>query len=339
MNLHKLKFGCPPAPADSRDRVFKPRLALTEYPDIDLREHCPSVRDQQDLGACTAFGTTALCNFVRMKKGLPVWLPSPLFTYYATREKYGEQNQDNGAYVRDALKSTVKEGLAMERMWPYDTGKFALKPSDSVYENAEKHQTLEYLNISSFDKNAFLSCLNEGYPFVFGIKLYPSFMSSSGGKIPHPDKTKEAPVGGHCMLCVGYLKKDNGDEFLIVQNSWNIWWGEVGYCYIPMSYFLEDAYDLWTVRDIEAPADDEADPIVVPEPIPVPAPEPAPIPEPEPPAPIPTPTPTPEPVPVPEPTPAPEPAPVVMEDVSFSKHRIIVIIIFILLSLLFTILG
>jgi len=332
MNTDKIKFGCPVAPADSRDRVYKPRLDQTIFLDIDLRPLCPAVRNQKNLGACTAFGTTSLFNFVRMKHGLPAWLPSPLFTYYATREKYGEQNLDNGAYVRDALKSTVKDGVAMERVWPYVTNRFTEKPSPAVYADAEKHQTLEYLSIPSSLRSSLLFCLSEGYPFVFGIQVYPSFMNSNDGIIPVPDKTKEASVGGHCMLCVGYKKNSDGVEVLIVQNSWSSLWGDNGYCYIPLSYFMDSAYDVWTIRNTEAPADDTSDPV---EPDPAPSPEP-PAPVPEPVVPVP-PAPTPDPV-VPVP-PAPNPAPTpVADEPKISRMGIVVILIFILLSVLFTIL-
>lgn len=332
-SLH-IKFGCPKAPADSRDKTFKSKVSLAEFPEMDLRDQCPAVRNQKDLGACTAFGTTSLFNFVRMKKGLPKWLPSPLFTYYATREKYGEQNIDSGAYVRDALKSTVKDGVAMERLWPYDTGRFDVKPGEQIYSNAEKHQTLEYLSISSFDKSAFLGCLAEGYPFVFGIKVYSSFMCPKKGLVTNPDKTKEALLGGHCMLCVGYAKIDDA-EYMIVQNSWSTMWGDNGYGYIPMDYFITESYDFWTIRDTEAPDDDTAD--VEPEPEPIPAPEPGPVPAPEPaPAPVPEPIPT----PAPEPEPKPIPTPIVYDyDMTFNQWRpIIAIIVFILFLLLFTIL-
>jgi len=337
MNTDKIKFGCPVAPADSRDRAYKPRLDQTIFLDVDLRPQCPAIRNQKNLGACTAFGTTSLFNFVRMKHGLASWLPSPLFTYYATREKYGEQNMDNGAYVRDALKSTVNDGVAMERVWPYVVSRFTEKPSPQVYADAEKHQTLEYLSLSRTDKAALLACLSEGYPFVFGIPVYPSFMNPTGGFVPLPDKVTEASIGGHCMLCVGYKKNSDGVEVLIVQNSWSIYWGDNGYCYIPLSYFMDSAYDVWTIRTTEAPVDDVAD-----EP---PAPEPEPEPAPEPPAPEPEPEPAPEP-PAPEPEPAPEPPtpipiPVpepVVNDSKTSKMGIVVILIFILLLLLFTIL-
>jgi hypothetical protein len=267
-----------------------------------------------------------------MKKGLPVWLPSPLFTYYTTRAKYGEENQDNGAFVRDALKSTVKDGVAMERVWPYAVGKFNVKPDQKAYDNAEKHQTLAYLNIGSFDKKAFLGCLAEGYPFVFGIRLYTSFMNSRKGIISVPDKSKEAMQGGHCMLCVGYQNREDG-EYLIVQNSWTALWGDKGYCYIPMSYFLDEAYDLWTIRDTEVALDDVADEVetiedvVIVDPPAPPAPAPEPLPEPAP-QPIPVPTPAP-PVPTPEP---------ITQDFegSFNRTgRIIAIIVFILFLLLF----
>jgi hypothetical protein len=218
--------------------------------------------------------------------------------------------------------------------------KFAEEPPIQVWQDAEKHQTLEYLYIDSTDKAAFLNCLNDGFPFVFGIKLYQSFVNSFetvfGGKVKIPDRVNEKLLGGHCMMAVGYQKNDDGTEFVIVQNSWGEDWGDKGFCYIPMEYFMSnDTFDFWTIRSTEVCDTDEPDVI------PTPTPEP-PAPTPEPPAPIP-PTPTPEPpAPTPEPPapipPAPEPpapAPEPKENIWKSPfiYGAVVFIIFLLIFL------
>jgi hypothetical protein len=307
MDPRQLKFGCSKEPEDARDYLYKSRVSkslLEGITFIDLREQCTSVKNQRNLGACTAFGTTSLFEFVRKKNKLVEWKASPLFTYYATRAAVNQQDEDTGAYVRDALKSAVRDGVAFERLWPYVPSRFSVKPPQEVYDNAEKHQAVEYLRLDNKSKESFVGCLLEGYPFIFGILLYSSFMESFeatfGGKISEPDKTKEEVLGGHCMLAVGYQKNDDGLEYIIAQNSWGVGWGDLGFCYIPMNYFLTDSFDFWTIKLTEVCDEDTTDPLPpVPEP---PKPEPSPEPVPEPPKPEPVP-----PTPAPEPPPAPVP--------------------------------
>jgi hypothetical protein len=335
------KYGCIPQPEDPRDLRYVKTSASLNFDSIDLRPNCSDIKDQGNLGACSAFGSTELFNFVRNKNKLVSWNPSPLFTYYSTRKLTNQEATDSGACVRDALKSTVKDGVAMERIWPYDISKFAENPPQDVWDNAEKHQTLQYLSIDSTNKNAILNCLNEGYPFIFGIKLYQSFNSISvlfGGRVPEPNRNTEKLLGGHCMMAVGYLKNLDGSESIIVQNSWGKDWGDQGFCYIPMNYFMSnDTFDFWTIRSTESCDTDTPDP--TPEPIVPPAP--TPIPEPEPivpptptPAPIVPPKPTPEPSPTPEPIVPPIPAP--EEAISIWKKPVTYFIIFfVIASLLF----
>lgn len=299
MNIDDFKSGCVKQKVDPRDRNYIPKFThWTELNDIDLRPGCKPSRSQGYIGACTAFASTALFDFIRRKNSTVNWQPSPLFTYYATRLAAKLENQDSGATVKEALKSTVRDGVCMERLWPYEQAKYTERPPEEAWLDAEKHQAVEYLWISDFDKNIWLNCLNDGYPFMFGIYLYSSFfdpiLSLMGGIIPEPDRDNEKRIGGHCMLAVGYIKNYNGQEYVIVQNSWGTDWGDKGYCYIPMSYMVSnDTFDFWTIKLTEKCEEDTEDPLP-----PEPTPEPEP-PKPEPPLPTPEP-PTPTPPVVPE---------------------------------------
>ena len=92
-----------------------------------------------------------------------------------------------------------------------------------------------------------------------------------------------------------------------------------------MEYFLSDAYDLWTIRNTEAPLGDVADKDVV---IPVPVPVPVPV--------VVTDPVVPEPIPEPVvPAPAPAPVVVVPENKGSPKLRIVAAIVFALVSLFF----
>lgn len=287
MLLENFKSGCVKQNIDARDRKFKPRaIPWQEIGDIDLRPGCSTPRAQGEIGSCTAFAATSMFDFVRKKHSKVTWKPSPLFTYYATRIVVADLLEDSGATIRDAIKSTVRDGVSMERIWPYITDRYNDRPPEEAWLVAEKHQTLEYLVLKDTDRNEWLNCLNDGYPFIFGINLYTSFFdpifSMLGGYMQDPDRFEEKIVGAHCMMAVGYIKNYNNKSYVIVQNSWGTEWGDRGYCYIPLSYMMSsDTFDFWTIRLTETTdeynSDSEDKPKPVIEPAIEPVIEPAPI--------------------------------------------------------------
>ena len=330
MNIEDFKSGCNKQKEDPRDRNYKPKLVnWTELEDIDLRKDCSVPRAQGNIGSCTAFATTSMFDFVRRKHSLVSWQPSPLFTYYATRKAVDPVLTDSGATVRDALKSAARDGVSMERVWPYVIEKYNEHPPEEAWKIAEKHQALEYLRINDYDKNEWLNCLNDGYPFVFGINLYESFfdpiMQLMGGFMIDPDRWNEKVVGAHCMMAVGYIKNYNGKKYVIVQNSWGTNWGDKGYCYIPLTYMMSnDTFDFWTIRLTETSDEYMSDPVEEVKPAPVIEPTPEPVVEPvvEPPT-----------IEIVEPVVTPTPEPVVV--VEESKSKITIFHIVMLVGLIF----
>jgi C1A family cysteine protease len=292
MNIEDFKHGCNKQAEDPRDRAYKPKLVnWTDLEDIDLRKDCSVPRAQGNIGSCTAFATTSMFDFVRRKNSMVSWQPSPLFTYYATRKAVDPVLTDSGATVRDALKSAARDGVSMERVWPYVIEKYNEHPPEEAWNIAEKHQALEYLRINDYDKNEWLNCLNDGYPFVFGINLYESFfdpiMQLMGGFMIDPDRWNEKIVGAHCMMAVGYIKNYNGKKYVIVQNSWGTNWGDKGYCYIPLTYMMSnDTFDFWTIRLTETSDEYASDPVEEVKPEPEPLPEPVPVIDPPAPEPV-----------------------------------------------------
>ena len=272
-------LGYVPDKEDARDYIFKASLSTSNETDsIDLTQgdlFLP-IRQQGKLGSCTAFAVGALIEFIRAKKNLVSWETSPLFTYYTTRQQANEIFEDLGAMLRDVFKGVGVYGTTKEEMWPYDVSQFTVTPPASAYEHAEKHQALVYYRIQN-NKEDLLACLKEGYPFVFGINLYESFMRTQTDwlvweKVPMFDPTKEKLIGGHAMLAVGFFTE--GEKVYIkARNSWGTEVGLGGYHHIPIEYFLQQlGADFWTIRELEYLEEDK----VVPKPKPAPVP-PAPV--------------------------------------------------------------
>jgi C1A family cysteine protease len=214
---------------------------------VDLRKSCSPVENQGQLGSCTANALVGALEFIEVKNKLPYADLSRLFIYYNERVIEHTVKSDNGAMIRNGIKSLSKEGVCTEDAWPYDISRFAAKPSAKCYQLALSHKITNYHRIISL--NDMRSCLAEGFPFVFGFSVYDAFESDKVAQtgILNMPKTGERMLGGHAVLAVGY---DDKSRRFIVRNSWGDGWGKKGYFTMPYDYAANTnlADDFWTIR-------------------------------------------------------------------------------------------
>jgi C1A family cysteine protease len=187
-----------------------------------------------------------------LKQGLTNFMPSRLFIYYNERVAEGDVASDNGAQIRDGVKSVAQLGVCNETQWPYDTTQFAVKPGDDCYQSALANLVEQYISLDNTDINQLKSCLSEGNPFVFGFTVYQSFegpIVAQTGVLPMP-AANEASIGGHAVLAVGY---DDAQNAFIVRNSWGANWGLAGYFYMPYNYMTNPdlTSDFWVIKLVE----------------------------------------------------------------------------------------
>jgi C1A family cysteine protease len=222
---------------------------------MDLRSLCPPVYDQGQLGSCTANAIGAALEFDRRKQGLADFVPSRLFIYYNERVIEGDPQADNGAQIRDGIKSVAAQGVCFEQganAWPYDIAKFADAPPAACYTAAEANQVLKYARVTHHVQQM-KGCLAAERPFVFGFTVYDYFESqemAQSGVLQMP-AAGEKVVGGHAVMAVGY---DDSTQMFIVRNSWGPDWGQKGYFMMPYAYLTDAnlADDLWTIKMVEA---------------------------------------------------------------------------------------
>src|SRR5436305_4635819 len=246
-------YGWNPDMPDGRDLMYAapPEVVTDLPPKVDLRDQCPPVYDQGQLGSCTANAIGAALEFDQMKQKERVFTPSRLFIYYNERVIEGTVSSDSGAQIRDGVKAVNQEGAPPETDWPYDIGKFADKPPKVAYDHGVEHEAVLYQRLTP-TLSQLKGCLASGFPFVFGFSVYESFESqevASTGEAPMP-KAGEKQLGGHAVLAVGY---DEDQQRFIVRNSWGPSWGMAGYFTLPYPYLLQGTLssDFWTIRAVE----------------------------------------------------------------------------------------
>ena len=100
------KYGWRRDKLDIRDHTKKIPVFITHDHSVDLRDKCPGIYNQCELGSCTANAIAAAYEFDEIKQNEELlFIPSRLFIYYNEREMEDTTNMDSGAEIRDGIKS------------------------------------------------------------------------------------------------------------------------------------------------------------------------------------------------------------------------------------------
>ena len=119
---------------------------------------------------------------------------SRLFIYYNARVHENEAGalDDTGCSMTSGIQALEQHGVCLESIWPYDTNNVNQRPQDEAYRSADGYRITEALQVD-IDLDQMKSCLAQGFPFAFGLKLFTSFdKAAKSGVVPLPDASERS---------------------------------------------------------------------------------------------------------------------------------------------------
>lgn len=212
---------------DPRDHVFS--LAQPVPTAVDLRPKMRPIDQQGPINSCVGNSVTVALETVLGTEDL-----SRMFVYYNARAYEGRATMDSGCQIRNAVKSVVVYGVPPETAWPYDTSKFAVKPStDAFVKGIPLKARVGYATVTSLA--SLKTALATGLPVVFGFSVPDTFVSLTkyDGYLPVPNANTKY-IGAHAVVAVGY---DDAKGTVLCRNSFGENWGKGGYFEMPYAWF------------------------------------------------------------------------------------------------------
>ncbi len=218
----------------------------------------PAIRDQGQIGSCTAFcGTEAYEILWYYAHGSWPTLLSPAYLYYTERVKIlGEKiTVDNGAYMVNIPQALQKYGLCFESLYAYPSSDrstaYKTAPGAAAVSNALGYEIGQspssYALINSGDTTAVKNLLRNNIPVMMGLNVYDNakyqyFEGLNTTNYTYNPLTATGALakgcqllGGHATPIIGY---DDTKKAFLVQNSWGTSWGNHGFYYMPYTVFM-----------------------------------------------------------------------------------------------------
>jgi C1A family cysteine protease len=275
-------------PLDDRDKMYVAPDGLVVAQHVNLWTQYPQSRvrpyNQGHTNTCVVnAAAAALWYDMNVTHPPQPEGPSRLFIYWNARvSELSKDTQnipnDDGCYCRRVMRSLEKVGACIERLWPFAPDRTQLELSAEAYASAQDYKIDTYWRLDPArpvedlhplqkvedGRETLLKvrqCLSEGFPIVFGFKLYSLVIQwrrdadntwilpdlwAEGTVLPHQ---KPGNFGGHAVLMIGY---DDKKAVVLCQNSWGDSSSRAGspIFYIPYSWIedYEATSDFWSLR-------------------------------------------------------------------------------------------
>jgi C1A family cysteine protease len=243
-------YGCLNSPYDSRD--YKIISKNTTYPKEYLLS-MPHLKNQSMIRSCVGHSLAYINEYFYRKESNKDSDFSAGFIYGYRPEGY---SQDKGMYIREGLQTLINIGNVPDYEFPYNEEMPKIKTMveeklQQLLSVAKQYKISKYAKLDGI--NQIKTCLMNNIPVVMSIPIYKkAFKNNFNGMIEKP-QANDTQNGNHAIAIFGW-KTINDKEYLIVLNSWGLFWGNQGKANLSIEYPINEAWGI---------VDDKNSPLIV----------------------------------------------------------------------------
>lgn len=222
----------------------------------NLRSLFGAIRNQGQLGSCSAFASTNFRSGLLVQAGNPYQDFSALANYYQERVINGTVSTDSGATMQEAIQVLEQSGVMPDADWNYANylADWKLSPPSDWIAALRLNPSNVYEIQQATVLADTLDALSNGDPVVFGFVVFPDLESAQvadNGLLPMPIiPTGQSPffgnIGGHMVVAIGY---DQATSQILCLNQWGAGWGIkspsdlMGCFWMPYAYYQTYAFN------------------------------------------------------------------------------------------------
>ena len=208
--------------------------------------HTP-ISNQGERGTCAANAwMDALEILMGLENPAQVVQLSRIFAYWVGRVLTGDEDLDEGAYLRAVAHQLRKIGVVDEQYLAYqDTLEAVLTPPPlDLYTMASNNRIGSFYRIESAEERKLSDielAIRANHPVVSAAPVSQEFLDYRGGGHVFGPPGKDD--GLHAMIIIG-VRRVGGRRQFLRRNSWGPHWGDDGHAWCDQDFVLLDS-DVW----------------------------------------------------------------------------------------------
>jgi C1A family cysteine protease len=220
-------------PSAERVKTFpkaeKPSLSISLATSVDLSSNFPSPGDQGNQGSCTAWAVAYAYKTFQEKLDQE-WDLTTTDHQFSPAYVYNQINDgtDSGAYIDDAMKIILDQGVCSLAVMPYSDTDYTTQPTTAQKAAASLYKSKSWGVLTAGSTTEIKTHLAAGDAVVVGIPVYADFDNLSSSNQVY-DTISGTLEGYHALCLVGYNDSKSAFKFI---NSWGTSWGLNGYGYV-----------------------------------------------------------------------------------------------------------